>query len=188
MDGLGTLRRVVLLSLSVEIEDGLSFEDGLMVGESVEGVQLQAVTAGFIVKIAEGDQFVACGLGIGDIHAAFFGHAGEVGVGLAKEVGAHGFDLEVHHVVVLVGPGAFVTFFAAESEALHKSAFGEHLVWRANEFGHAMRSGENTGHMAAARNPDDDLISTLKELSRGIDVKQFGMDRSFVQVERQFAQ
>ncbi len=171
----------------VHVEQGLGFQDGLLFGEGVEGVQAEFVLAGIVVKIAERDQFAACPLGKGSEDTAFAGGIGQVIVRLFVEIGAHGFDFEVHHVAVAFGPGTLVAFLAAEGELFEQAALGEHLVGRADQLGQAMGTGKDADDVAAADNPDLDLIIALRELPGAVDIEQFRMQRPLKEIKIQFA-
>jgi len=157
--------------MAVHVEEGLGLQDGLLFGEGVEGVQAEFVLAGIVVKIAEGDQFAAGPLGEGGEDPVFAGGVGQVLVRLFVEIGAHGFDFEIHHVAAAFGPGTLVAFLAAEGKLFEQAALGEHLVGRADQLGQAMGTGKDADDVAAADDPDLDLIIALRELPGAVDVE-----------------
>lgn len=170
---------------AAEVEQGLGFQDSLLFGESVKGVQLEFVLAGFVIEVAKGSEIAAGPLGKRHINAAFFSGGGQVAMALAEEVDAHVLGLEINHVFMVLGPGTFVAFLAAERKLTDQAPGGEHLFGRADQLGYAIFSAEDADDVAAVGDPDHYFVIALEKMARTMNVEQLRMKRALKHVEGQ---
>ena len=130
-----------------EFEKGLGFEDGLVFGEGMVGVEVQFVTAGFKVEVAKGDELVVGPLGEFDEQAAFATHFFEFLVGVFEKVGAHRFQIGVEDVVEAFGPAVAELVRTAEIKGFNQAVTGQKLVGRADKFGNVIRADKYGNHV-----------------------------------------
>jgi len=162
----------------VQFEQRLRLNHGHLVGIGAEGMYMQLVFASFKIDIAE--RLNAADLQIRKIHEnpAVLCEAFQVGVALPIKIWAHLFDLEIGHIAHAAAKRTFMRTRSPELEPLDKSPLREHLARSADHFAQANIVGKNANYVRTTGHPNQCLILIRLQLTLGVNLKQFRMQRS----------
>lgn len=172
------------MKLLVKVEQGLCFNHRNLVRVCGECMDMQLGFACLEIDIAEGLQAIDFKLGKPDENAAVPAEAFEVGETLPIEVCAKPFNLEVGHIADPPAKRAFMRARPLELEALNQATFRHRLPWGANHLGHGNIAGKNAYDVGTAGDPNQGLVFLCFELSAGVNIEEFRVQRSLKQTER----
>jgi hypothetical protein len=153
----------------------LRFDDGALLGKSVESMKMKLVVMSFVIDQAEGNQIGSGPLRIRHKNAALLGHLYQITMRLTIKIDAHRLNLKVHHVTKPLGPSAGMRLLAAKRKPLNQPTGRKHLVRIAYHFRKAISFVKNADNMRTTGNPNDYFIVALEKLSAAINIEQFRM-------------
>ena len=147
---------------------------------------MQLAPAGFEVDVAEGLQSGDFHFRETDEYAAVAGESLQIYMALTVEIRAHPLNLEIGHITHSAAERTLVRTWPAEVKSLDKTSLRKHLAGSADDLTQTNVRGEYTDDVRAAGYPDERLVFVGFELTPGVDVEQFWMQRPLVKVEGKF--
>lgn len=171
----------------MEVYQGLGLDDGDLVRVGVERVEVELISSGLEVDVAERLQTADGQIRKTDEDAAIACETLKIDVALAVEVGAHLFDLEIGHVAHSAAERAFVVSLTVKAETFDEAPLRQTLAGHADEFREAKVFGENAYDVRTAGDPDDGFVLLRLKVSLGEDVEKLWVKGPLVQGKTQFA-
>ncbi len=171
----------------MHIEQGLSFYNRYLVGIGVKCVDVQFITSGLEVNIAERLKAADGKFWEFYEYAAVAGESLKVDMALTVEVRTHLLNLKIRHIAKALGKSAFMISLAGESESFNQTPPWEKLCRRADEFRKTKVICKNTYHVRAAGHPDERFILVSLYSTLLINTEKLRMKRPLIKGEGQLA-
>ena len=171
----------------MHIEQGLCFDDRNLIRICVERVNVQLITAGFEVDIAERLEAGNSLFRKLHKHTAIACELFKVAVTLTIKIWTHFLDLEISHIAHTFGERTFVISLACKTETFNQPPTRQQLSRCADKFGKTKFVREYTNNMRTACGPYQCFIFIRFNRSLFKNIEKLRMKRPLIKREGQFA-